>query len=597
MKVSHKTAFGDTVSWEADVKETVSALIDRCRGFFGKDAESVALLEWLERRTAHGAQAASFVWVVGMRQPLPLGVIYQPTHLQMALSRTVTDENGRIWGTLEPQEMSVTEFLKDPVNSIVTAGAGFGKTTFMHSLFKRLASSDTVTPLLFTLRESDEIKALEEFVSKAATLTKKLRSKRLLVLADGYDEISTQARLHVSSLLNELAIEKKANYVLTCRDHYDIYMLTDARRVQVSEFTREDQITFMQQYFQICERSDLDRSAVEAIYRDLGRRNLIDLLKHPLLLTLACITKADTPGVELRGSADLIESALNALAFRWDQQKGGAREPTTPLNGTQRQTILRKLAYAFDIEPVSERRAVDVARVELERFGFPAVEPLDVLREIAQFYGMFVQIKDKWGFVHRPIHDYLAAQHAVRNGLFAQQLASDSFALDSRTAYAAVLSDYATETLLKILHRNDQQEVVRTVEEILLNEPSFDVQKVWLAMVQFTSRQKPEYEYDGWRLKVDLRDQFITAASSRFLQEAIRLGCSRSDKYADTLVAYAVAELQRRRVSLTADTYAALLKRFNNKRMTIQVMGFHPIAELPHDPLPNEATPSTKKTN
>src|SRR5438270_3687653 len=118
MKISHRTASGDTISWEADVKETVTALIDRCRGFFGKDAESVALLEWLEQRTAHGAQAASFVWVVGMRQPLPLGVIYQPTRLQIALSRTVTDENGRTWGTLEPQEMSVPEFLKERVNSI-----------------------------------------------------------------------------------------------------------------------------------------------------------------------------------------------------------------------------------------------------------------------------------------------------------------------------------------------------------------------------------------------------------------------------------------------------------------------------------------------
>ncbi len=111
--------------------------------------------------------------------------------------------------------------------------------------------------------------------------------------------------------------------------------------------------------------------------------------------------------------------------------------------------------------------------------GFPRrngdVEPLDVLREIAQFYGMFVQINDKWGFVHRPIHDYLAAQHSVRNGFFAEQLTGDSFALDSRTAYAAVLSDHTTEALLKILNRHDQQAVVRTVEEILLNEPSFDV--------------------------------------------------------------------------------------------------------------------------
>src|SRR5260370_33294590 len=193
-----------------------------------------------------------------------------------------------------------------------------------------------------------------------------------------------------------------------------MYGVTEAGRVKVAEFTREDQITCMQQYLQICERADLDKAAAEAIYLDLNRRGLGDLLKHPLLLTLACITKADTPGVELRGSADLIESALNALAFRWDQQKGSVRQQTTPLNGSQRQTILRKLAFSFDIGSVPERRAVGVTLTELERFGFPDGEPPDVLREIAHFYAMFAPVQDKWGFVSHPIRQSSSVQRAVR---------------------------------------------------------------------------------------------------------------------------------------------------------------------------------------
>lgn len=590
MKFSHSTSSGETFSYEADIQSTITAVLDKFKKVFDKDFESVALLEWLEQRTRQAARTASFVWVVGMRQPLPLNIIYQPTHLEIPFAHTVTDAEGRTWGNLEPQEISVSDFLKEHINSIVTAGAGFGKTTFMHSIFKRLATSDSVTPLLFTLRESAEIQALEELVTKISDFSKRLKGKRLLVLADGYDEISMEARQHVSKLLNDITEGKAANYVLTCRDHYDIYMLSDARRVQISEFTTDDQITFMHQYFQICERPDLDRQAAEAIYRDLTRRGLGDLLKHPLLLTLACITKADTPGVDLRGSADLIDAAFNALALRWDQQKGGSREQVTPLSGPQRQVILRKLAYSFEIETVPERRAVGVTSAELERFGFVNVEPLDVLREIAQFYGMFVQIKDRWGFVHRPIHDYLAAYHAVRNGLFARDVAGKTLPLDSRTAYSAVLSDpdITTESLIKILNDNDQQGVVRTVEEILLNEPDFNVSTVWRAMVLFTSRQPSQHEFDGWRLKCELRDQFITAAGSRFLQEAIRLGCENPGKDADILLAYAVAELKKRKVNLRADVYSALLRRFTNRRMTIQVMGFHELGALPHEPLPDE---------
>lgn len=590
MKLSHTTLYGDTISLEADVKATVSSVVDSCKKFLDKDAESVALFGWLEGRTRLSSNIASSVWVVGMRQSIPLNLIYQPTRLQMAFSRTVTDGQGREWGTLEPKALSVDEFLQERHSWVVTAGAGFGKTTFLNSLFKRLASSSSITPLLFTLRESDEMMALEEFTEKAPVLAKKLKGKTLLALVDGYDEISTESRHRVSTFLKKLTVDRSANYVLTCRDHYDIYALDDARRVQVAEFLPEDQIMFMRQYFQICDRSDLGELEVKAMYEDLNRRGLGDLLKHPLLLTLACITKADTPGVDLRGSADLIESALAALTFRWDQQKGRYREQTTPLQGSQRQTILRKLAYEFDIEPVSERRATGLVHAEIERLGFPEVEPLNVLREIAQFYGMFVQIRDKWGFVHRPIHDYLAAQHAVRNGVFADQLAKRSLTLDSRTAYSAVLSDRVADALLEILARPEQQDVIRTVREILINEPSFNGAKVWPAMLTFTGRQKSEYECDNWRLKCELREEFITAASSRFLQDAIRIASEKPGRPADILLAYAVAELQRRAVVLRSDVYAALLKRFPNERMTIQTMGYHQLCELPHEPLPSKVS-------
>src|SRR5260370_1496898 len=160
MKLSPTTAAGETFSCEADFQDSVTAVVDECKKLFEKDAESIALFEWMEQRTAHGAHSASFVWVVGMRQPLRLGLIYQPTRLQMALSRTVIDENGRTWGTLEPQEISVSQFLKDRVNSIVTAGAGFGKSTFMHAIFRRWLRGTPVMPLMLTLLASDEVKPL-----------------------------------------------------------------------------------------------------------------------------------------------------------------------------------------------------------------------------------------------------------------------------------------------------------------------------------------------------------------------------------------------------------------------------------------------------
>src|SRR5260370_19769103 len=99
MNLSPPPAAGETFSCEADFQDSVTAVLDKCKKLFDKDAESIALFEWMEQRTAHGAHSASFVWVVGMRQPLPLGLSYQPPRPQMALSRTVIDENGRTGST------------------------------------------------------------------------------------------------------------------------------------------------------------------------------------------------------------------------------------------------------------------------------------------------------------------------------------------------------------------------------------------------------------------------------------------------------------------------------------------------------------------
>lgn len=42
MKISHSTACGDTYSYEAEVKSTVTAVLDTCKKLFDKDAESSA---------------------------------------------------------------------------------------------------------------------------------------------------------------------------------------------------------------------------------------------------------------------------------------------------------------------------------------------------------------------------------------------------------------------------------------------------------------------------------------------------------------------------------------------------------------------------
>jgi hypothetical protein len=387
------------------------------------------------------------------------------------------------------------------------------------------------------------------------------------VLVDGYDEISTESRRQVSKLLNRLELQRCGEYFLTCRNHYDIYDLK-CRRVQISEFTREDRISFMGAYFDIYDRRDLQP---KAILEDLERRGFGDLLRHPLLLTLACITQTSTLGSNLVGSASLIDSAISTLSLRWDQQKMLAREVTTPLTSVERQKLLKRLAATFPIEPVPEHRAVGVTERLLEKMSHRNVEPLNVLREIAQFYGIFVPIESKWGFVHRSLQDYLAAQRRVEAGEFANSVAENSFSLDSSTAFAGCLLEDATQVMLKVLARGDDEKaVVRVMEEMFLNNPSFDHQKVWKAIENFVARQASHYERTDDGLWCNLSEEFITAGSTTFLNDVICMACERPTRAGEVLTAYAISELVRRN-EVGANAHAALTKHFSSKWTTIQI--------------------------
>src|SRR5207248_4168958 len=133
--------------------------------------------------------------IIGMRNPLPISEIYQPTRLAVTpVYRRSEFEGGRQWELPRTEYVLVNRFLADEENAIITAGPGWGKTTFLHAVFIHLLGSARTLPILFTLRQSEAITDLEWFVSRSEKVKNHARDRRILLLVDGYDEISTSAR-------------------------------------------------------------------------------------------------------------------------------------------------------------------------------------------------------------------------------------------------------------------------------------------------------------------------------------------------------------------------------------------------------------------
>ncbi len=432
-----------------------------------------------------GLEATRCVQCVGMHNPVPFEQIYQPTkilmrsgldisasgafHVQNRIAQSIVMSRAE---SFAPSSME--DFLDYPEDSIISAGPGWGKTTFLHYLFREKVKDKSIETILITLRREDALAKLEEITKFYSLPASSIDDRRVLLLVDGYDEVSLAARRKVSACLNRFSEAKQGRFILSCRDHYEVFDLK-ASQVRIDAFDIQDKYKFVSAFLLAMDSSQDARTMVN----ELESRNFSDFLSHPLLLALACIVKIGCNKEEARSTLRLLSRALTTLQHNWDAAKGVSRQRLTKLDGEDRIQILKRVAFASRSAMLKGDRAVNITRKALGNMQLEKVEPLLVLGEIAQFYGILTPSRDGWEFVHRTIHDYLAALYWVESGGFATQ---NRFEWDTRTAYAACISADATRVLEGALASRDG---LTCAIEILTNSPNFDFQKIGEAVHKF----------------------------------------------------------------------------------------------------------------
>jgi hypothetical protein len=571
-----------TLDLNVDVEKLLSKTWDKVLAVFGRSASSEELRKWLDERTRVAFRQSRDVQCVGMHEPVLISDIYQPTRLLREQPKTVRIPmgKGREWDARAPEVIPVSRILAHRENSIITAGPGWGKTTFLHWVYLQvlLRENTGVLPFLVTLRQKSALGDLCRVVENLGGIQVEPHKGRILLLVDGYDEIPTESRKQVSELLLKFAARNVGEYYLTCREYYEIYELK-APKLKIAEFDEEDQVRFATAFLRAY-GSALDGKQV---IHELYERGFSDLVRHPLLLTLAALVTSSSSDIRARNVVSLIDGALSTLSLRWDQGKGLRRETTTPLDGIARTKLLKRLAYTFDLEPVSEHRAVGVVRKNLELMSCEGIEPLEVLLEMARFYGIFVPIAGEWGFVHRSLQDFLAAQYWVETGAFAAVLGEGKLKFDSRTAFAGCLVEDGTRVMeLALAERAGLPVFV----EMLVNDASFKHDRIASAIRRFYETYGGEHYYHRTDEKVEcaLTQEFVTGASSKFLDYVVQACGSARGRTSDTLAAYAIIELLRRRVPLSKAAYDACRKNYGSEKFVIDVRdrGHVRFADLPH---------------
>jgi hypothetical protein len=568
-------------SIKIDVAGVLVYAEQRIRELLGKDAATQEHRDWFNRLRASTLKLCETVQCLSMREPVPFEKIYQPTRLLLTGSgdefvtpsfaeQDASDYQNRAAQSilaakaLERRAITVKKFLELKQDAFIFAGPGWGKTTFLQHIFRLFIQHDSVLPVLIVLRDPNAIENLERLLQVTNMIKQAQRRDRILLLVDGYDEVSVDDRKRVSGALLHFQALGVGTFYLTCREYYDVFQVK-AREVRIDHFSGPDKERFVRAFLSAT-RSRLDPVKV---LNDLETRGFSEFLAHPLLLTLACIVRTASAVVQPRSALRLLDRALEVLCYQWDEQKGIVRHRVTPLDGKDRIQVLKHLAHTFKSPFIPNGRAMTIVRTQLDRMDFDGIDPRTVLLETVQFYGILARRDEGWEFVHRTIHDFLGAKQWVESGEFAT---AKSYDWNARTAYAACLTDDATSVLKQALAADDS---LPTITEILTNAPSFDLKQIIHAVIDYFDKpaRVVQFEHAQDRTYARLETDFLRLGSTRFLGRLLEECCAQPTTAKRAIAAYCAIELQHRDQRVEHQTYKIALNTYKTDRFAFIVSG------------------------
>ncbi len=361
-----------------DLTTALPYLEQRILTLIDKDPASNEWKRSVERLTRLSAEQSSFVQCVGMPAPIPIAEIYQPTRLIRP------EISGH-----EEEHVDFSQILHERSDAVIFAGPGRGKTTLLHWIYYKLALSSESVPILFTLRGPNACETLSAFVQMLERGRKATKSKRhrLILLVDGYDEVSEKKRKVVSEALLSFRSLKLGNFLLTCREYYDVYDL-QALHCRLAPFSYRDSLGFIEAFSRLYRMSCSATSLLE----ELREHGFDDFAAHPLMLALVCVLKSGPDKEIPRRSIGLIRRAIDTLSFRWDQAKAVHRASKISLDGEERVRCLMRIAFYMP-EPQAPWTIVsDALSAHLDLIHSNHIDKRQLVRELSQWYGILVPV-------------------------------------------------------------------------------------------------------------------------------------------------------------------------------------------------------------
>lgn len=301
---------------------------------------------------------------------------------------------------------------------LVEDSAGMGKSTITKIMYLDLLKNDNLQPILIELRKIKNGESLVQVIANEifksidtiylSAVDQLLKSKKTVVFLDGYDEISLEAKHHVTQEIKaHCIINGLHSVILTSRAEDGLITFSQFHKFRINEFTKDEAFSLLRKFdnkTKIAE--ELIIKVSEDHYKDIQ-----DYLKNPLLTTLLFNVYNSTNDIPLK--KNLFYSAIyTTLFFRHDFGKDRfIREKRSNLNIDDFEKVLMYLGYASFKKSFLEFEEINLKSIieDIKEIRSLKFDVNDLISDLTESVPLFVRDGQTIRWIHKTIIEYFTA--------------------------------------------------------------------------------------------------------------------------------------------------------------------------------------------
>jgi hypothetical protein len=310
--------------------------------------------------------------------------------------------------------------------------AGQGKSTILRKILLESIKVGDKIPFFMELRKIEKngiagslLKILDELGinTNEESLIELLKSNSVILLLDGFDEISSSMR---EKMLEEIIFLNR-NYnlqiITTSRDGTEVCTESGIINFKVKRIKRSDIISILKK---LSSSREVEQETLTQIFSMLkGNINLVETMNSPLLVTLFYICYPHLDSIP-NSAIEFYSKLFTTLYFRHDKIKNYKRERKSNITPSEAFDSFCALCFKSlydNRQDFTHHSILDYTKQSLSLCGIEGCEPEDMAYDFIDITCLIQKDGyDRYVFLHKSIQEYHAAEYVKSLSLDKKQI-------------------------------------------------------------------------------------------------------------------------------------------------------------------------------